>query len=52
MKYLIALPCFKIEKGFNHRTCLVTAKNELEAIKIARHLHPNDNIGEIKPVNY
>ena len=51
-KYLIALPTFKGATGFNHRTILVSAKNERAAIALARHLKPNDNIGEIKQVNY
>jgi hypothetical protein len=51
-KYLIALPCSKGEKGFNHQTILVSAKNESDAISIARHLRPNSNIGDIKRVNY
>lgn len=51
-KYLIALPCFPKSKGFNHPTILVSAKNESEAIAIARHLRPGDHIGDIKPVSY
>lgn len=49
-KYLIALPCFRGGKGFNHQTVLVSAKNTQEAVKIARHLKPNANIGCIKEV--
>ena len=51
-KYLIALPSFKGAKGFNHRTILVKTKNENDAIVLARYLRPNDNIGDIKQVNY
>lgn len=51
-KYLIALPIFPRAKGFNHRTILVSAINESEAIKIVRYLKPNDNIGDIKKVDY
>lgn len=51
-KYLIALPIFVGEKGFNHQTILVSARNEHEAVSIANHLKPNDNIGDIKKVNY
>lgn len=51
-KYLVALPCFRGAKGFNHPTILVSAKNQSEAVKIVRHLKPHDNIGEIKQVNY
>ena len=51
-KYLIALPCSIGEKGFNHPTILVSAKNESDAISIARYLRPNANIGDVKRVNY
>lgn len=51
-KYLVALPCFKGDSGFNHRTILVSAKNEQDAIALVRHLRPNDNIGDIKKVEY
>jgi hypothetical protein len=47
-QYLVALPCFKGGKGFNHQTILVSAKDENDAITIVRHLRPNQNIGEIK----
>jgi hypothetical protein len=50
--YLVALPSFKNEKGFNCRTILVSAKDEFDAISIVRYLKPNDNIGEIKKVDY
>jgi len=49
-KYLIALPCFRGQKGFNCQTILVSAKNERDAIALTRHLRPNTNIGEIKHV--
>ena len=51
-KYLIALPCFLGSKGFNHKTIFVKAFSINEAIAIARHIRPNDNIGDIKKVNY
>ena len=51
-KYLIALPCFHDAKGFTHQTILVSAKNEHDAVVLARHLRPNANIGDIKRVNY
>lgn len=51
-KYLIALPCFPGDKGFCHRTILVSAKSESDAIALARHLRPHDHIGDIKPVDY
>lgn len=51
-KYLIALPCFPAAKGFNHRTILVSAKDENDARALARHLRPHDNIGDIKKVDY
>lgn len=51
-KYLIALPAFRGSKGFNHQTILVSAKDESEAKDIAIHLKPNDNIGDIKKVDY
>ncbi len=50
--YLIALPSFPNEKGFNHRTILLSGKDENDAISLARHLKPHDNIGEVKEVNY
>ena len=51
-KYLIALPHFSGDKGFNHQTILVSAKDENDAVSIARHLRPHANIGAIKQVNY
>ena len=51
-RYLIALPCFRGAKGFNHQTILIAAKDENDARTLARHLRPHDNIGEIKIVNY
>ena len=51
-KYLIALPCFRGSKGFNHRTILVRVKDENDAIGLVKYLKPHDNIGEIKEVNY
>lgn len=51
-KYLIALPSFRGQKGFNCPTILVTAKDKNDAIALARHLRPHANIGDVKPVNY
>ena len=51
-KFLIALPCFPNTKGFNHRTILVSAINENDARFTAKRLKPNDNIGDVKEVNY
>lgn len=51
-KYLVALPCFSGEKGFNHRTILVSAKDLSDCRSLVRHLRPNDNIGDIKEVDY
>lgn len=51
-KYLIALPIFQGDKGFNHPTILVSAKNEKDARALVRHLRPFSNIGDIKQVNY
>ena len=51
-KYLIALPCFPKDKGFNHQTILVSAINEDEAKKKAKRLRPHSNIGDIKLVDY
>jgi hypothetical protein len=51
-KYLVALPSFKGEKGFNHCTILVTAKDERDAVALVRHLKPHDNVGDIKQVDY
>jgi hypothetical protein len=52
-KFLIALPAFPNDKGFNHQTILVSAKDESDAIDLVRHIKGNRvNIGEIKEVNY
>jgi hypothetical protein len=51
-KYLVALPFFLGDKGFCHRTILVSAIDENDAISIVRYLKPHDNIGEIKQVDY
>lgn len=51
-KYLIALPIFRGDKGFNHPTILVSAKDERDAVALARNLRPHANIGDIKRVNY
>ena len=51
-KYLIALSAFRGNKGFNHQTILVSAKDEDDARDIARHLKPYSNIGDIKKVDY
>jgi hypothetical protein len=49
-RYLVALPVFPGEKGFNHQTILVSAKSLSDAILLVRHLKPNHNIGEIKEI--
>lgn len=51
-KYLVALPSFPNEKGFNHQTILVRALNEDDARLAVRNLRPRRNIGDIKKVNY
>lgn len=51
-KYLIALPIFPKEKGFNHPTILIKAYNEKDAIQRVKRLKPNENIGDIKEVFY
>lgn len=51
-KYLIALPCFPKDKGFSHKTILITAINEDEAKDKAKRLRPHSNIGDVKLVNY
>lgn len=51
-KYLIAFPAFPKSKGFCHQTILVSAKDENEALRIAIHLKPKSNIGDIKKVYY
>ena len=51
-KYLIALPSFRGSKGFCHRTILISANSENEAISIAISLKPHDNIGDVKEVSY
>ena len=51
-KYLIALPSFRSQKGFNCSTILVSAKDERDAVDLVRHLRPHANIGDIKQVNY
>lgn len=49
-KYLVALPCFPGEKGFNHPTVLVSGQNEADALALVRRLKPNNIIGDIKKV--
>lgn len=51
-KFLIALPAFPKDKGFNHQTILISALDKNDAINIVKRLKPNDNIGDIKEVNY
>jgi len=51
-KFLIALPAFAGSKGFNHRTILIRAIDEQDAINVVKHLGPRRNIGEIKEVRY
>ena len=49
--YLVALPCFRGSKGFNHRTVLLRAKDEAEARYEAYKNHYRI-VGDIKEVNY
>jgi len=52
-KYLIALPIFKNQKGFNCQTILVSAIDKNDAIDLVYHLKgKNINIGDIKKVDY
>lgn len=51
-KYLIALPSFPKSKGFCHKTILISAIDVYDAISIVGYLRPNDNIGDIKEVDY
>lgn len=51
-KFLIALPAFLKDKGFNHQTILISAFDKNDAINTVKRLKPNDNIGDIKEVNY
>lgn len=50
--YLIALPCFRGSRGFNHQTILVSATDERDAVNLVSHIKGNINIGDIKEVNY
>lgn len=52
MKYLIALPTFPNQKGFNCETILISAESESEAYSKAGRLRPNKNLGDIKKVDY
>ena len=53
-KFLIALPAFRGQKGFNHRTVLVSAVDEGDAIDRAFHLGVVGlaGVGDIKEVFY
>ena len=52
-KHLVALPCFKGSKGFNHQTILVSASNTRDTIAAVRRIKGYGvNIGDIKKVNY
>lgn len=51
-KYLVALPCFCGDKGFNHQTILVSAKDEADAWDLVRYLKPHQHIGDMKEVDY
>jgi hypothetical protein len=50
--YLIALPVFRGDKGFNHKTILVRAKDKEDARSLVYYLKGAVNIGDIKQVNY
>ena len=47
-QYLFALPIFRGSKGVNHKTILVSAKDERDARALVRHLKPNEHIGDMK----
>lgn len=49
-KYVIALGIGS--KLFNCRTICVSAKDENDAYAIAKHLKPNERLGEIREVYY
>lgn len=51
-KFLIALPTFRGQKGFNCQTILVSGIDEFDAVNLAMHLKPNHNIGDVKEVDY
>ena len=51
-KYLVALPTFRGQKGFNCETILVSAKDTHDCKQLVRHLRPHCNIGDIKEVFY
>ena len=51
-KYLVARPIFPGATGFCHRTTLIRARSARDAIAAVQHLYPNDNIGDVKPVDY
>ena len=51
-KYLVALPIFRGDSGFCHRTILVKAKHLNDCINLVAYLNPNDNIGDIEVVDY
>jgi len=50
-KYLIALPGFRVQKGFCYQTILIKAKDEADAIDLVFHFKGRVNIGEIKQIN-
>jgi len=51
-KYVVALPCFPGERGFNHQTILVSAVDKKDAVSLVRYLKPQCYIGDIKEVCY
>lgn len=52
-KYLVALPSFKSQKGFNCQTVLVSAIDKNDAVNLVYHLKgKNIIIGDIKKVDY
>lgn len=46
--YLVALPSFHGEKGFNHPTVLVRARDEFDAASYARRLKGRSFVGDVK----
>jgi len=51
-KFLIALPTFPGQKGFNCQTILLSGKDKFEAIGKVDYFKPKANIGDVKEVDY
>lgn len=50
-KYLVALPSFVGDKGFNHRTILAEGTSEADAKANAKRLSSASHIGDVKQVS-